>query len=239
MPPRDDENYEDRLRRIMREEIERGWALTPAEISGGVDAATVGAVLASVPFSNFTFTLDPAANLTYDPAASEVDTNVVQHVDGYSISTGTTTSDPTVTVTTGTYTRPLQRGETQQWAPPWVDSPSPINAGPWVSPQPESPFNEPFERRLRETLGITRQDVDLPDDVEMLKCCQIGEVHEKDVTLEFKIKGPTIPKKLIAALPPEMFKILDLEIKRAMIRAFQLTPTTELRKRTIIVDDEE
>lgn len=185
-----------------------------------------GAAVQAVPFSEFTFSNSlTALNTTIDA------------VDGNITAVTTDMSGDTVTVAEPSWSggmRIISAPNTQPQHQEWVGS------VPAIYPAPV-PYPEIVDTR---TLGqfmqaITEeQSVSLPEDMEMLKECQISDDRGKDVELELRIRGPVIPRSILKKIPPEMFKILDLEIKRAMIRAFNLQPT-EQRKRMVIVEEEE
>jgi hypothetical protein len=129
----------------------------------------------------------------------------------------------------------------------WTIAPDPVIGGPtyWRyedlinTPNPVTPSQRILDALRRSGIGVQKQDIVVPEGLEMVKDCQIETIHEKDVTLEFHIKGPTIPKELLTEIPPEMFKRLDFELKMAMIRAFNLVPNEEVRKRLVILDEVE
>lgn len=223
----DPDNLENLLRQVIREEV---W----------------GASVQAIPFSEFSLNAASLTTTLDTGSGTSITAATTTGVDGDAVTTTDTVILPQDQRPTTGALRIISAPNTQP-LPDWVEGVRDyIGAVPAIFPEP-MPYPEimdqrVFERELMERLGLPRdQSITLPEGMEMLKECQIADAGKgkKAVELELRIRGPVIPKSLLKQIPESMFRTLDLEIKRAVIRAFNLQPTEELRKRTIIVEEEE
>lgn len=198
------------------------------------------------PIEQFTFTMPPPGAVPLEERPLTIRGMTITTSDStVSLPAGEATTTDSVTITGDPVETEVERRPILMVQPlrtPGLEWGETIVPPEWVvlrrRPEPEPP-NDLAERLREVLLGQMESLLVLPEAVEMIRECKIGQEAEGEVQLEMRIKGPKVPKALLDKIPPEMFIVLDYEIKRAMIRAFNLTAKDEPRKRTVIVEEDE
>jgi len=154
-----------------------------------------------------------------------------------------------VTTSTGTFTTGDFPDEVT-----WIGTPNPnpywsadevIRITPWVPPATVTPTEIPFgtSQGILDALrrggfaSLMPEMLTLPEDLEVVSEARLVITEDGEREFFCTIKGPKIAKGMTEAMPPELLKRLDYEMKLAMVRAFRLT-TENPTKRTVILEEE-